>query len=96
MKSGEIIFPGKKEMVGIIVWMIHLSSNKTIILLLKPIQALKLDVMTKEILKLRKVLDGFQRERCQISLTREIFKSIMCSVSVQIYNIINNIMVVTF
>lgn len=43
--------------------------------------------MTKEILKLRKVLDGFQKERCQIDLTREIFNSIMCTVSVQIYNI---------
>lgn len=39
------------------------------------IQEWKLDVMTKEVIKLRKVLDEFKKDRCRISLAEEIYKS---------------------
>lgn len=45
------------------------------------VQKFKLDVMENEILKLKKVLDGFQRDRCQVDLTRDVLNSFKCSVS---------------
>ncbi|XP_060847536.1 interaptin-like isoform X2 [Rhopalosiphum padi] len=44
-KTGEMIFPGKKEM------------------------EFKLDVMTREILKLRTVLNGLKKDRCKLNLS---------------------------
>lgn len=38
--------------------------------------------MTNEILKLKMGLDGFQRDRNQIDLIRDLLKSIQCAVSV--------------
>lgn len=37
--------------------------------------------MSKELLKLRSVLDGFKRDRCQFNMAQKIFQSINCIVS---------------
>jgi hypothetical protein len=42
-------------------------------------QQLKLDILNREMLKLKSVLDGFQEDRCQIEKAREIIKS-MCNI----------------
>lgn len=45
-------------------------------------QESKLDVMVKKIGKLKAVLHGFQKDRSQVNLTKNIFKSINSVVSV--------------